>query len=275
MLLPVVLARIGSPGRWAATLVGVSAFGFLNVAQAQTLGAVEQRLDRLEKTAQELQRQAERRSRSSNARKDVYLQVDRRLGALERAISNLVASQERDRRELTATVEQLKRMKLDVEARLDVVENQPPPRASPAAEAVIETPTVPLGPEARFGQAMSYAEQQDWPNAELAFDTFIASYPSDPRLPDASFQLGRALEGQGKHAQAARTFLALYQAHPDVPFVVDTLFALAEALAAIGPENAEQACDVYGEIDVAHGSKLSVEQRSQLLDGRLSLKCSR
>lgn len=256
-------------------LIGVSSLGFANFAQAQTLGAVEQRLDRLEKVAHELQRQTDRSSRSSDSRDDVYLQLDRRLGALERAISNLVASQERDHRELTTTVEQLQRMKRDVEARLDTLENQPPPApAAPVTDIIAETPAAPLDADARFKQAMGYADQQDWPKAELAFDTFVASYPSDPKLPEARYQLGRAFEEQGKHAQAAQIFLDLYQNHPGAPFAVANLFALGEALAAIGPENTEQACDVYSEIEVTHGGKLSVEQRSQLLDRRLALKCS-
>lgn len=256
------------------TLVGVSVLGFANVVQAQTLGAVEQRLDRLEKITGELQRQTDRTSRSSNSRDDVYLQLDRRLDALERAISNLVASRERDQRELATTVEQLQRVKRDVEARLDTVENQPPAPAAQAADIIAETPAVPLGADARFKQAVGYADQRDWPKAELAFDTFIASHPSDPKLPEARYQLGRAFEGQGKHAQAAQIFLDLYQHYPEVPFAVENLFALAMALTAIGPENTEQACDVYSEIEVTHRNNLSVQQRSQLLDQRLSLKCS-
>lgn len=47
----------------------------------------------------------------------------------------------------------------------------------------------------------------------------------------------------------------------------------AVALTAIGPENTEQACDVYSEIEVTHRNNLSVQKRSQLLDRRLSLKC--
>jgi len=279
MQIAVPLERIGPPRRWALwalALVGASAFGFVNVAQAQTLGAVEQRLDRLEKVTRELQRATDRSSRSSNSRDDVYLQLDRRLGALERTVANLVSAQERDHRELATTVEQLQRMKRDVEARLDSVESQPPPApAAQSADVIAEAPEAPLDADARFTQAMDFADREDWPNAEFAFDTFIASYPSDARIPEARYQLGRAFEGQGKHAQAAQIFLDLYQGHPDAPFAVPNLFALAEALGAIGPENTEQACDVYSEIEVTHGGTLSVDQRSQLLDRRLSLKCSK
>jgi TolA-binding protein len=269
------LHRIGFPRRWTLTLVGVSALGLASGAQAQTLGAVEQRLDRLENVTRDIQRQADRSSRSSSSRDDVYLQLDRRLGALERTISNLVSAQERDHRELTATVEQLRRMKSDVEARFDIVENQAQP-APPEQSAglIAKTPAPPLDDDARYSQAMGYADQQDWLKAELAFDTFITSYPSDSKIPEARYQLGRAFAGQGKYAQAAQMFLDLYQDHPDAPFVVANLFALGEALIAIGPENTEQACDVYSEIEVTHGSNLSVEQRSQLLDQRLSLECS-
>ncbi|MEO7468795.1 MAG: tetratricopeptide repeat protein [Sphingobium limneticum] len=256
-------------------LIGIGVLSLAHVAHAQTLGVVEQRLDRLEKVTRQLQRETDTSARSSNSRDEVYFQLDRRLGAVERTVASLVSAQERDHRELASTVEQFQRMKRDVEARLDSVESQAPSvPVTQTANAIPEKPRAPLDADARFKQAMGYAVAEDWVQAEFAFDTFIASYPSDARIPEGRYQLGRAFHGQGKYAQAAQTFLDLYQNHPDAPFAVPNLFALGGALAAMGPTSSQQACDVYGEIEAAHGSDLSLDQRSRLLDRRLLLKCS-
>lgn len=246
-----------------------------SVAGAQTLGAVEHRLDRLEKDVRQIEEhQADHRTRSSNA-EDAYLQFDRRLDAIEQTIAALVAAQERDHNELASVTEQLRRMKGDVDARLDAVENRPPTVSLPQPDNRSEESESPaLDADGRFNQAMGYAAREDWTNAEFAFETFIASYPSDERTAVARYQLGRALQSQGKHPQAAQIFLTLYEQHPDAPFAVENLFALGAALSAMGPDSAQRACDVYSEIEAGHGSNLSIDQRSQLLDRRLALHCA-
>jgi TolA-binding protein len=277
MAVPMVLARKHAAPQIALCLVLAGALLLPCVAQAQTLGDVEQRLDRLEKAVRQVQNKpADREPRPSKSRDDVYLQLDRRLGAVERALSSIVSAQERDHRELATALEQLRRIKGDVEARLDAVERHPaaPTPVSQPTAAIANSGATPPNADDRFKQAMGYASQQDWTQAELAFDTFVTTYPADMRVPEARYQLGRAFEGQGKHAQAAQIFLDLYEKNPDAPFIIENLFALGQALAALGPENMQQACDVYGEIEAAHGADLSAEQRSRLLDRRLTLKCS-
>jgi TolA-binding protein len=254
-----------------------------NVAQAQTLGVVEQRLDNLEKAVRHIQKSETRRklprsSAEGSAPGDVSLQLDRRLGALERAVASLVSTQERDHRELVAGVEQLQRMKGDVESRLDAVESQARTVSVPVPQpvaAISEPVVMPLNADGRLQQAMDYVTHEDWAKAEFALDTFLANYPSDTRLAEARYQLGRAFQGQGKHAQAAQVFLDVYEKYPDAPFIVEDLLALGQALAALGPENTQQACDVYDEIDAIRGTALSVDQRSRLLDQRLALKCTK
>src|SRR5690606_29119907 len=97
---------------------------------------------------------------------------------------------------------------------------------------------------------------------------------SDARVAEARYQLGRALRGQGKNAQAAQIFLDLYEKHPNAQFMIDNLFALGAALSDLGSDSVPQACGVYTEIDLTYGATLSVEQRSQLLEQRIALKCA-
>ncbi|WP_176217860.1 tetratricopeptide repeat protein [Novosphingobium sp. B1] len=254
-------------------------------AQAQSLSGIDQRLQRVEQVVRGLQGDRPVVARPtagatpppSAAPLDALLQLDRRLAALERALSGLVSTQEQDHRALAASLAQMQALKGDIESRLDAVEQQaaavPATSSSPPATSVSPAGPPPTVDE-RFRQAMAYAEAQDWQKSELAFDSFAASWPSDPRVPEARYQLGRAFQGQGKHAQAAQIFLELYEKVPQAPFALANLFALAEALTDMGPDNSVQACDVYAEIEAVHGSTLTIEQRSRLLDRRLALKCA-
>lgn len=147
--------------------------------------------------------------------------------------------------------------------------------AAQFADVIADTAAAPRSADLRLGQTADLADGQDGPNTEFAFDTSSASCPENRKLLEARNPLGCASEGQGKNRQGARLYLGNSQGHSDAPFAAPNLFALAEALGAIGPENAEQARDVYSEIEVTHGKTLSVDQRSQLLDRRLSLKCSK
>lgn len=277
MLVSMAFDRVRPVLRLALGLGVASLLLHPGTSRAQTLGDVEQRLDRVEKAVRRLQAgPSEEELRPPNPHDDVYQQLDRRIGALERAVSSAVSAQEHDHHDLADAVEEIRRMKGDVEARLDAVESRPLASAVPAQQPAIaasEPVATPLNADERFKQAMDYASREDWTDAEFAFDSFVASYPSDPRITDARYQLGRAFQGEGKHAQAAQIFLDLYQKHPDASFMVDNLFALGQELAALGPENTQQACDVYGEIDATHGAALSADQRARLLDRRLALKC--
>lgn len=265
--------------QWAALLFGP--LSFASVAHAQSLGAVEQRLRQVEQKVELLETGRPAKGTASTASDqpvsiDALMQLDRRLAALERALSGLISAQEQDHRALVTGMAQLQTIKGDTEARLDAVERQavvpaPPPPAAIAQP--VASVAQPLSADDRFAQAMQYADQQDWPRTELAFDSFVAAWPSDPRASEARFQLARAFQGQGKHAQAAQLFLELYEKAPNAPFIVDDLFALGQSLTDMGPASIAQACDVYAEIETTHGAGLTLEQRSRLLDRRLALKC--
>jgi len=256
--------------------------------QAQSLGGIEQRLSHVEQAVRQIQGHAppvpapaQQIDREHSLSADALVQLDRRLAAIERAVAGLVSGQEQDHHTLTAALTQMGGIKADIEARIDAIERQaaipqalgangaqvpgPPPVTVPA-----KTPTA----EDQFQQALDYAARQDWPQAELTFDNYIASYPDAPNVPEARFHLGEAFEGQGKHAQAAQIFLDLYEKVPAASFAIANLFALGQALAAMGPASQAQACDVYGEIEAVHGASLTNEQRSDLLVRRLTLKCA-
>lgn len=250
-----------------------------SVLRAQTLGVVEQRVDRLEKSVLELQSHRSRvkapDSKPAAVRQspedEAIITLSSRLAAFERWVATLLAAQEQDRRTLSAAIDRLERLKGDVDGRLEVVEQQ--------VTALAETPKqmpVPANvdtAEARYLEARGFADRGEWAKAEFAFDTFITNNPGHPLFVEARYWLGRSFLGEGKAPQAAQMFLELYEKYPEAPIALDNLFGLAEALLAIGPENAAQACAVYGQIDAGFAAKLSGVQRNRMLDMRLNQNC--
>lgn len=270
--LPAVTLLIAFAVLWVAPFEGA--------ARAQTLGAVEQRLNRLEQSLRKLERRdpavpsrPEPAPPESSGGATALMELNGRLVSLERLVATLVSAREQDHRDLAMARDQLQRLKGDVETRLDGVERQVSAMAPAQSAPVAASEPVAKTPDERYAEALGFAEAGQWARAEFAFDTFIANNPAHPRLAEARFWLGRSLLAEGKAAPAAQIFLDLYGKHPTASFALDNLLALAKSLEAIGPDSAAQACDVYAVIADIHGDKLTVELRSLLLDRRLALQC--
>ncbi len=252
-------------------------------AHAQSLGEVEQRIERLEQSVRQILRQ---RSESDPYRDAIrnqsgaLLTLEMRFAALEKALARLTGAEELDRRTIGAAVDQIQRIKGDVETRLDLMEKSEssvtaaPTRTEPQPLAKLP-PAAPTSANDRYIEARSFADGQDWVKAEFAFDTFVSLFPDDARIPEARFWLGRSYEGQGKAGQAARIFLELYEKFPKADFALDNLFALARSLTDLGPESVVQACSVYSEIHSVFSDRLTNDQRQMLLDKRLNLRCEK
>lgn len=264
------------------------AFGTISLSSAklnaQTLGVVEQRIARLEQSVRVLQSQHNDRHGeqppspnpmpTASLPQEALVALANRLSNLEQQMSGLVAAEEQDRRVLTAQTDRLERLKGDVESRLEGLEQQVTVLASAPKPAPVEAPPAKAqSPDDRYLEALGFAERNEWTKAEFAFDTFIANNPSHPRIIEARYWLGRSFLGQAKAAQAAQIFLELFEKHPDAAIAVENLFALAEALQALGPENLAQACAVYDQIEAGYATKLGANDRNRLLDQRVKQGC--
>lgn len=252
--------------------------------KAQTLGAVEQRIARLEQSVRALQSQridrhgehqpSSNQVPTSSAPQEALVSLASRLANLEQQLSGFVAAQEQDRRALTAQIDRLERLKGDAESRLEGLEQQVTALANAPKPAPVEAaPAKVQSPDDRYLEALGFAERSEWTKAEFAFDTFIANNPAHPRLIEARYWLGRSFLGQAKAAQAAQVFLELFEKHPDASIAVDNLFSLAEALAALGPENSAQVCAVYDQIETGYAAKLATTERNRILDQRVKQNC--
>lgn len=266
--------------------MGVLAAGLLSgtAVQAQTLGAVEQRIGRLEKAVEKLENRKPKTQPAAEpkvappapamAAVPIVMELDGRLQSLERQVSGLVASDEQRQRAVKAGAEQFALLRTDVEQRLQSIEEQLAKLVqAQSTPAPVAPPQKVLTADDRYVEALGFIERQEWTKAEFAFDTFIAANAGHPKLPDARFWLGRAFEEQGKKAQAAQVYLELFEKYPQASFAIDNLFALARTLVELGPENHEQACAIYDQIDVNFKNKINVDQRNKILDQRLKLSC--
>ena len=257
---------------------------FLSPVMGQTLGAVEQRLAKIESTLEKVERrQGKVRDNASKPLEPSLPSValleefTSRLAALERLVAEQVASGEQGQRTTSLGLDELARLKGDTEQRLEAIEekltvlavfeNAAQPIAA-MAEAKLRTP------DDRYLEALGFAEKKDWIKAEFAFDTFIATYPEHLRVGEARYWLGRSFQGQGKMAQAGQVFLNVFEKYPSAAFTLENLFALAQTLTDIGPENKEQSCAVYDQIETISKNQLNDSQRSILLDRRISLNCA-
>lgn len=207
------------------------------------------------------------------------LRLNDRIAALERLIAQLVARQDEDHHDVGQITNEYARFRADIEARVSELATQTPVVVAEAAAALpapasAAAPAPPTSID-RFEQAMAFARKQDWPGAELAFSTFIANNPDDPRIAEARYQLGLAYLGQGQAGQAAGIFLNLFETGVAAGFGADNLFALATALRALDDIDPAQICSVYSEIEVSYGASLSTRQREELLDLRLAADCGK
>lgn len=213
---------------------------------------------------------------------DELIRLNDRLSALERLVSQLVAQNDQFQYETNELLAQLERFKVDAEARMADVEAHMANSPSTSGSGSAINPTAPqmeTSQRARqeldpYAEAMKYVDEQNWLNAEIALDAFLASAPSDPKVPRARYELGRAYLGQGQPAQAARVFLDLFESGDASAFGAENLFALARALEQLDEVNGAQICSVFNEIESSYSEQLNPENRQTILEKKLQYSCS-
>lgn len=95
----------------------------------------------------------------------------------------------------------------------------------------------------------------DYGLAEEQFRQFIAIYPDDPNVPDATNWLGDALIQRGANEEAADVLLTGYQKYPDSTRAPDLLLKLGMALGGAG--ETETACRTFDEVGKRYTSLTS------------------
>lgn len=97
-----------------------------------------------------------------------------------------------------------------------------------------------------YESAYALLRNQDYANAEVAFDRFIAEYPDHTLVPNAMYWLGETYYVRGDFQKAAFVFAESYQKYPKNAKAPDNLLKLGMALAGMG--KTQDACVALGQL---------------------------
>jgi TolA-binding protein len=216
-----------------------------------------------------------------------------RVEGLEASLKGLTGQIEAIEYKLRALEDAQRRMKGDVEFRLNALEKPPEPAADAAADAPAAgaAAPAPAGPapgkpaappakpaaaapktaDAAWAGAYPKVTAKDWPGVEAAMTQFIADWPKSPRVAQAKYWLGRSFAARNQQPQAAKAFLDVYQTAPRSAPAPDALIGLAGALNAMAKP--KDACQVLSELDSVYGAKLTDTQKADAGRQRTKAKC--
>jgi tol-pal system protein YbgF len=120
------------------------------------------------------------------------------------------------------------------------------PAATPAP--VTGGPALAVGEQADFSRAQEALATGDFRSAADLLATFGATYPGSPISQEAQLLRGKALDGLGDTAAAARAFLEAFSGNPQGRFAPEALVKLGVALGAVG--QTQDGCITLAEVAV-------------------------
>jgi TolA-binding protein len=269
----------------------------------------EQRLERLERQVQQVQRQVFPKGRPADtagfsddpaASQSSVVTLDQRLGALERQMADILRQSEENGNRLRNLEADLTKAKSDQEQRIATLEQRltetaaaapvipaaaeaaPPPKtagARPKPDATVTTAsltttaTADTDPgEQAYSDGFHLWETGQFDQAIASLKAFTAAYPKHRRASYANNLIGRALLDQGKARDAAAVFLANYRANSRGDRAPDSLYYLGQAEVKLGQP--AQACKAYAELDAVYGSKVRADLRKQVDQAKTASQCS-
>jgi len=292
----------------AVALGGIALVPASALAQRQQV-TPEQRLERLERQVQQVQRQVFPKGRPADtagfvdepaATQSSVVTLDQRLQALERQMADILRQSEENGNRLRNVEADLTKTKADQEQRIATLEQRltetaaaapavpaaaepaPPPKAAASkpkpdaavtAASLTTTATAETDPgEQAYSEGFHLWEAGQFDQAIASLKAFTAAYPKHRRVSYANNLIGRALLDQGKARDAAAVFLANYRANSRGDRAPDSLYYLGQAEVKLGQPS--QACKAYAELDAVYGSKVRADLRKQVDQAKTASQCS-
>ena len=269
----------------------------------------EQRLDRLERQVQQVQRQVFPKGRPADtagfsddpaASQSSVVTLDQRLDALEKQMADILRQSEENGNRLSTLQADIAKARADQDQRIGTLEQ----RVAEAATAPIAVPTVtPVTPapkppvtkpkpdtiaattspadaptaatdpgEDAYSAGFRQWEAGQYDQAITSLKAFTAAYPKHRRVSYANNLIGRALLDQGKPRDAATVLFANYRSNSRGERAPDSLFYLGQAELKLGQPTL--ACKAYAELDAVYGSKVRADLRKQVDQGKTEANCS-
>lgn len=146
----------------------------------------------------------------------------------------------------------------------------PAPGTRPPASAAAPAPA-PADPEAQYLAAYGLYTARDYARAAAELEAFAKANPSHPRASNAQYWAGRSEMQLGRHAEAARLFLAGYQTWPRGQRAAESLLWLGKALTAMRQPKA--ACQALDQLRTAYPERLTGSLAAENARARSEAQC--
>lgn len=258
---------------------------------AQTLGDVERRLDRLESRVSIKAQPSgiyDQQPAISNGNYEKimrsFTELSERLQIIERQIAITFNNSEQLDRKQIQFGQDLSRLKADTELQLNNFELKLSSSSRDSADlqhrdngdvlALDEKQSKIENDIESIKIANDFFTNKKWSQAEYAYLEFISKYPKSERIAEAQYNLGRSYMAKANYAEAAKIFLDIFQKRPNDTLTPGALLGLGQSLYLLQPEKNGQSCGVYNEIDKLYMSRLSEDQKMELLVGKRTAECN-
>ena len=284
------------------SLAAIAAAGAAPALAQRQLPSPEQRLERLERQLQQVQRQLFPRgapaatagfSDEPAATQTSVRNLDDRLNALERQLADILRQSEENGHRVSQMTTELERLRTDQDRRLTSLETA---AQAATAEVVTDPPVVERPRPSQVAvspprpSSAEPATSADDP-AELAYDegyqlwrvgkfdqaitslrAFSSAYPKHRRTSWANNLTGRALLDKNEPRAAAAALLANYRGNPKGERAADSLYYLGQALIKLN--QASQACKAYSELEDVYGASMRAELKRLLPAAKSEANCN-
>ena len=268
----------------------------------------EQRIERLEKQVQQMQRQVFPKGRPADtagfaddpaASQSSVVSLDQRLDALERQMSDILRLAEENGHSVRTVQSDLAKARSDNDERMAALERRIALGAPTIAPDAVGTAPVVTLPKPRPATATAKPPTPgDGASAQIAADdpgenaysegfkewqegrydqainslrAFTSAYPKHRRVSFAKNLIGRSLLDKGNAKAAAQALLANYSGDPKGERAPDSLYYLGQALMKLGQPL--QACKAYSELDAVYGAKIRPDLKKLETDAKIEAKC--
>lgn len=269
----------------------------------------EQRIDRLERQIEQMQRQVFPKGRPAStagfpddpaASQASVNSLAQRLDSLERQMADILRLSEENGNLLQVMKSDLAKARSDNRDRIEAIEQRlhqggsavigeptiqsAPPKDKPkpdnaAAAKPVPTPGDSAGAnltetdpgEDAYTEGYKAWEAGRYSEAITSLRAFTAAYPKHRRVSFANNLIGRAMLDKGDARAATQALLANYRNDPKGERAPDSLYYLGQALMKIGQP--AQACKAYAELEAVYGAKIRPDLKKLEMDAKAEAQC--
>lgn len=277
-------------------------------AQAQEDSQLADRLDRLERDLNFVQKQVYRSGAATDPNAPAGVPINNgqaiaRMAQIDEEIRQIRGLIEQNQFQNKQTAAELKKLSDDVDYRLRAIEQKQAAAATPQSEttaAAPETLDVPkpedTGGEpkpaaykpddksakpaltgkdfpnsnAHYSYAFKLLNEKKYAEAATSFDAFVKKYPSDPLTSNAFYWLGESQYARNDFTRSAESFRKGFESAPDGQKAPDNLYKLAMSLSQIKRTN--EACIVLQQVAAKYG-ETAARTAAKATEARTTLQC--